>query len=169
MIRHAVAEDQDAIAELATTFLAEAGYPLAAAAAADITARCLAADMRVRQAEELGDLNVAVLAGVHRDAVELGGLFVIDHDGTIDGFFGFIVGTHPVTGEWTAFELGWYVRHGQRRGMEGIRLLLQATEESIALGADALQVSVLDDRLGRFLETEGFVKREMTYIRRLDR
>ncbi len=158
VIRKATIGDREAIVELATTFLEEVGYHDSTVAAAGIVDRCLSAALPADACDNDTD---AVAFG------EGGGLFVIDRDGTVDGFFGFIIGDHPITGELTAFELGWYVRQGHRRGTQGIRLLLVAREAATRLGAAVLQVSALDDRLGRFLETYAFEKRESTYTLRL--
>ncbi len=145
MIRHATLGDRAALIELTDAFIVEVGYDDATDTAAFVVDRCLRAAHRLDPADGLG------------------GMLVIDNGGVVDGFFGFVIGDHPITGEVVAFELAWFVCKPARRGTQGIRLLLEAQTTATALGAHVLQVSALDDRLGRFLQAHQFRKRESTY------
>jgi RimJ/RimL family protein N-acetyltransferase len=93
-----------------------------------------------------------------------GRLFVLERDGVAAGMLGMMVFVHPITGEWTASELFWWV-NPEARGRGGLQLLHAAEEWATAQGASRLLMIAPDDRVGQLYARLGYRRLEATYER----
>lgn len=149
MVRVATDADIPRVVELAQAFLVEAGYD------PEVSAGCAPDQVKLVMTHE--SPVPLVLENPLKDPPYK----------RIDGFFGAIVTKHPINGLMTAFELAWYVTPEKRAGTGGWKLLKFGEELAFKLGADVMQLSSLDDKVGGFLQRAGYTARETTWVRSL--
>lgn len=141
MIRKAVTEDVPRLVEMGQRFRATSSY-----------------------SEHLAE-NVAQFRMLAEKLVELGTVFVSEHEGKVTGMLGFMIFDHPMSGERIGGEIFWWV-DPESRGV-GLKLLEEAEEAVRAAGGKKMQMIAPTEGIERLYQKLGYKQVETTYQRSL--
>lgn len=94
-------------------------------------------------------------------------IMVADIDGTLVGMLGLCTYPHPVSGEFTAAELFWWVEP-EHRGTNGLRLLKKAESWAIRQGVTTLQMIAPTTEVEKLYDRLGYQRVEVNYQKRLE-
>lgn len=141
MIRVATDDDLPAMISLGTEFLVELG---------------------VEEPAKQAELVVRLVQGS-----EIGTILVLEQD-HVTGLLGYTLGDHPITGRYSGMEIAWFVSKAERGRREALRLPLVAQQLAKRQGALDFYLAVRQDRLGLFLERQGYTATDRTYVIRLE-
>ncbi len=141
MIRIATDDDLPAMIALGTEFLVELGV-------------------------EHPDRQASFIVGLVHGS-EKGTILVLERD-RVTGLLGYLLDEHPITGRYSAMEIAWFVSAPDRGDRAALRLPIVAQQLAKKQGALDFYLSVRQDRLGLFLERQGYTAMDRTYVIRLD-
>lgn len=96
-----------------------------------------------------------------------GKIFVLERGSKLTGMIGLLVYLHPMSGEWVAGELAWWVEPNSR-GSSGVRLLKRAERWAREAGAEILQMIAPSEHVASFYVRMGYEHIEDIYHLRLN-
>lgn len=99
-------------------------------------------------------------------AAEAGTILVAERDGALIGMLGLLVYSNPISGEWTAGELFFWVEP-EHRGY-GVRLLRRAEAWAVGHGASRIQMIAPTPEVETFYARLGYAAVEVAYDKALD-
>lgn len=111
--------------------------------------------------------NADAIATLARQLMDGGGGAFVNEtsDGLVNGMIGLIVIQQPMSGEFIATELAWWIDPAARGGKAGLALLARAEAWAKAKGATRLQMIAPSDKVCRVYEKLGFQRVEVAYMR----
>lgn len=97
-----------------------------------------------------------------------GSILVSEKDGKLTGMLALLVFPHYLSGESIAIEVLWWVEPEARAGSTGLKLMREAEEIAVEMGAKKMQMVAPTERIGKLYEHLGYSRVESSYQRSLE-